>query len=145
MTIQEAFSRYAAHSPLEPAPEAVEQELELLILEEKQRMQYETLTGAAIHLQPQLELEEAMDELRRQAQRLAREALVLRTLLAEQEFTITPQELEAEAEALAQRRSTTVEELRRFLGQELSLLRRDLLERKAMTWAVECEADPNDN
>lgn len=145
MTIEEAFSHFAAHYPLEVPPEAVEQELELLILEEKQRMQYETLTGAAMHLHPQLELEEAMDDLRRQAQCTAKEALVLRTLLAEQEFSLTPQELEAEAEALAQRRNTTVEELRRFLGQELSLLRRDLLERKAMAWAVECEAYPIGN
>lgn len=139
MTTEKAFSRFAARFPLEPSPEAVEQELNRLILEEKQRMQYEMLTGTALHLQPQQELEEAMDELRRQAQCSAKEALVLRTLLAEHDFTVTPQELEAEAEALAQRQHTTVAELRRFLGQELSLLRRDLLERKAMTWAAQQE------
>lgn len=137
MTIAEKFSRFAACYPLEVPPEVVDRELELLILEEKQRMQYETLTGAAMHLQPQAELDERMDDLRHRAQCAAKEALVLRSLLTEHQFTVTPQELEAEAEALAHRQHTTVDELRRFLGPELSLLRRDLLEQKAMIWAGE--------
>lgn len=137
MTTEERFSRFAAQYPLVVPPDAVQQELDLLILEEKQRMQYEMLTGTAMHLQPQLELEDRMDDLRHQALDTAREALVLQALLAEHTFTITPQELEAGAEALARRQNTTADELRRFLGPELSLLRRDLLEQKAMIWAGE--------
>ena len=57
MTQEMLFSKYAEQYPLTVPQEAVENELQLLILEEKQRIQYETLTGFAVHLSPQEELE----------------------------------------------------------------------------------------
>jgi len=56
MTQEMLFSKYAEQYPLTVPQEAVENELQLLILEEKQRIQYETLTGFAVHLSPQEEL-----------------------------------------------------------------------------------------
>ena len=50
MTQEMLFSKYAEQYPLTVPQEAVENELQLLILEEKQRIQYETLTGFAVHL-----------------------------------------------------------------------------------------------
>ena len=52
MTQEMLFSKYAEQYPLTVPQEAVENELQLLILEEKQRIQYETLTGFAVHLSP---------------------------------------------------------------------------------------------
>ena len=69
------FAQYAAQCPIEIPPEAVDEELQELVLEEKQRMQYETLTGAAIHLAPQQELDERMEVL--QAEALCRRESVL--------------------------------------------------------------------
>ena len=57
------FSKYAEQYPLTVPQEAVENELQLLILEEKQRIQYETLTGFAVHLSPQEELNKKMEVL----------------------------------------------------------------------------------
>ena len=63
MTQEMLFSKYAEQYPLTVPQEAVENELQLLILEEKQRIQYETLTGFAVHLSPQEELNKKMEVL----------------------------------------------------------------------------------
>lgn len=135
MTQEQLFSQFAANYPLEVPQNAWDAQLDRLILEEKQRMQYETLTGTFIHLQPHVELAEQMEYLRAQALVQAKEQLVLQAILREQAFTITQQELEAEAAAMAQRQNTTVDSIRRFFGKDFSLLRNDLLQRKAIAWA----------
>ena len=67
MTQEMLFSKYAEQYPLTVPQEAVENELQLLILEEKQRIQYETLTGFAVHLSPQEELNKKMEALQAEA------------------------------------------------------------------------------
>ena len=94
MTQEMLFSKYAEQYPLTVPQEAVENELQLLILEEKQRIQYETLTGFAVHLSPQEELNKKMEELQAEALRRAKEMLVLREIMAAQTFPVTPEELE---------------------------------------------------
>ena len=136
MTQEMLFSKYAEQYPLTVPQEAVENELQLLILEEKQRIQYETLTGFAVHLSPQEELNKKMEALQAEALRRAKEMLVLREIMAAQTFPVTP-ELEAEAAAIARRQNTTVAELKRFLGEDLAMLQSDLKKRKAAAWACE--------
>ena len=94
MTQEMLFSKYAEQYPLTVPQEAVENELQLLILEEKQRIQYETLTGFAVHLSPQEELNKKMEALQAEALRRAKEMLVLREIMAAQTFPVTPEELE---------------------------------------------------
>ena len=90
MTQEMLFSKYAEQYPLTVPQEAVENELQLLILEEKQRIQYETLTGFAVHLSPQEELNKKMEALQVEALRRAKEMLVLREIMAAQTFPVTP-------------------------------------------------------
>ena len=131
MTQEMLFSKYAEQYPLTVPQEAVENELQLLILEEKQRIQYETLTGFAVHLSPQEELNKKMEALQAEALRRAKE------MLAAQTIPVTPEELEAEAAAIARRQNTTVAELKRFLGEDLAMLQSDLKKRKAAAWVCE--------
>ena len=63
--------------------------------------------------------------------------LVLREIMAAQTIPVTPEELEAEAAAIARRQNTTVAELKRFLGEDLAMLQSDLKKRKAAAWACE--------
>lgn len=137
MTQEMLFSKYAEQYPLTVPQEAVENELQLLILEEKQRIQYEMLTGFAVHLSPQEELNKKMKALQAEALRRAKEMLVLREITAAQTFPVIPEELEAEAAAIARRQNTTVAELKRFLGEDLAMLQSDLKKRKAAAWACE--------
>ncbi len=135
MTKEELFSQYVEQYPCVVPAQALEQELSLILLEEKQRMQYEMLTGTAMHLQPQMELDAQMDALREIAQHRAKESLVLDALLQAHDFSPSSQELLEQAQALAQRQNTTVAELKKFFGDDLSLLYQDLCRQKAITWA----------
>lgn len=67
-----------------------------------------------------------MEALQAEALRRAKEMLVLREIMAAQTFPVTPEELEAEAAAIARRQNTTVAELKRFLGEDLAMLQSDL-------------------
>lgn len=137
MTQELLFSKYAEQYPLTVPQEAAENELQLLILEEKQRIQYEMLTGSAMHLSPQEELNEKMEALQAEALRRAKEMLVLCEIMAAQAFPVSPEELEAEAESIALRQNTTIAELKQFLGEDLAMLQSDLQKRKAVAWACE--------
>lgn len=137
MTQEALFSQYAESYSLDVPQEAVDAEFHMLVLEEQQRIQYEMLTGRAAHLTPQAELAEKKGVLQAEAYRLAKESLVLREIMAAQTFTVSQEELEAEAAAIAQRQNTTVAELRRFLGEDLAMLQSDLQKRKAVAWACE--------
>ena len=141
MTQELLFSKYAEQYPLTVPQEAVENELQLLILEEKQHMQYEMLTGSAMHLSPQEELNERLEALQAEALRRAKETLVLREIMAAQTFAVSQEELDDEAAAIARRQNTTVAELKRFLGEDLAMLQGDLQKRKAVAWACEQMAE----
>lgn len=132
----DAWRDYVAAYPLEVPQERVDNELQLLLADMRHRMQYDTLTSGALHLNPYAELEEQMEELKAAALHEAKSDLVMRELLAHQEFPITREELEAEAEAMAQRQDTTVELIKRFFGEDLSMLERGLQEQKAVDWAL---------
>lgn len=114
---------------------AIENELVYITLEMKHRMQYDRLSGGGMHLFPDSELESQQAELRAAAVFEAKEPRVLKAIIADRGFTTTPEELEAEAEAMAARQETTVESIKRFFGDDLKMLERDVLERKAMDWA----------
>ena len=106
MTQELLFSKYAEQYPLTVPQEAMENELQMLILEEKQCIQYEMLTGSAMHLSPQEELNEKMELLQAEALRRTKETLVLREIMAAQPFPVSQEELEAEAVAIARRQNS---------------------------------------
>ena len=60
--------------------------------------------------------------------------LVLKEIIARENFAVTREELEVEAEAMAQRQNTSVEMIKSFFGEELAMLETDVKQRKAMDW-----------
>lgn len=134
MQLQEKFEQLALAQDITVPPEQVEEQLSLCILEEKQRMQYETLTGVQIHLNPGLEIQQRMGELQQLAYRQAKVETVLQSILVTQELPVSREELLVQAQTIAQRQGTTVENLQRFLGEDLSLLVSDIRKMKAMQW-----------
>lgn len=140
MQLQEKFEQLALDQDITVPPERVEEQLNLCILEEKQRMQYETLTGGQMHLNPSLEIQQQMGELQQQAYRQAKVEMVLQSILKTQELPVSREELLIQAQAIAQRQGTTIESLQRFLGEDLSLLVSDIRKIKAMQWL--CNQQP---
>ena len=116
---------------------AIENELEYIKLDMKHRMQYDQMSGGGMHLFPQMELAEQEAELREAAVFEAKAPRVLKEIIAQQGITTTQDELEAEAQAMAEREGSTIEMVKRFFGDDFAMLERDVLERKAMDWACE--------
>lgn len=116
---------------------AIENELAYIKLEMKHRMQYDRLSGGGMHLFPEQELEEQADGLRMAAVFEAKAPRVVKDIIAKQGFTATREELEAEAEAIAQKEGSSIDMVKRFFGEDLSMLERDVLEHKAIDWACE--------
>jgi FKBP-type peptidyl-prolyl cis-trans isomerase (trigger factor) len=136
MTRDEAWRRFVEDYDIEVSPEAIENERRLIELDLRHRMQYDRLTGGDAHIFPSQELAEQEEELNRTALFEAKEPLVLRALQERLQLTVTDEELEAEAVALAKRNGTTVATVRRFFGDDLSMLSRDVINRKLIDWAV---------
>ncbi len=116
---------------------AIENELEYIKLDMKHRMQYDQMSGGGMHLFPQMELAEQEAELREAAVFEAKAPRVLKEIIAQQGITTTQDELEAEAQAMAEREGSTIEMVKRFFGDDFAMLERDVLERKAIDWACE--------
>lgn len=129
------WREYVAAYEIEVPEERIEEEYRMVRADMKHRMMYAQMSGGEVHLFPDAELAEMEDELRAAALFEAKEPLVLRDLAKRLDITVTPEELLAEAEAVAKRQNTTVEEMRRFFGEDLALLERDVRENKIRAWA----------
>lgn len=136
MTSREATWRaFVDAYDIEVPQEAIDNELAYIELDMKHRMQYDRLSGGGMHLFPERELQQQADELRAAAVFEAKAPRVVKDIIAKREITATREELEAEAVAMAERQGSTIEMVKRFFGEDLALLERDVLERKAIDWA----------
>ena len=122
---------------IEVSAEQIQQEYELIRSDIKHRMRYASMSGESEHIFPDAELEEQEEALRAAAEFEAKEPLVLRDLSQKLDISVDFEELQAEAEEIAKRQNTTVEELKRFFGDDLALLERDVREGKIKDWACE--------
>lgn len=134
---EDAWKKFVEDYEIEVPEELVENELQYITLEMRHRMQYDTLTGGRPHIFARMELEQQADELRKAAFYEAKSDLVMKALLKQHGFTVTREELEVEAAAMAQRQNSTVEMIKNFFGEDLAMLERDVKERKAVDWVWE--------
>lgn len=59
---------------------------------------------------------------------------IVQDLTAKNLLSVSPEELEQEAKAVAQRQHVTMDTVKKLLGEDLYALRKDLMERKALEW-----------
>ena len=134
---EETWRRYVLAYDIEVKQEDVEEELYIIRSDMKHRMIYDQMSGGEMHPFPDMELEEQKDELLKAAVFEVKEPLVLKDLAKKLEITVTPEELLAEGEAIAKRQNSTLDEVKRFFGQDLAFLERDVRENKIRAWACE--------
>ncbi len=131
---ESVFRSCVEQYPEEVPPEKVEEELNLMILEMKHRMQYQNLASGSILMPTRQEMENQLADMKKEAYYAVKSELVLKRVMEQQSFTVTREELEQEAEAMAARQNTTVEMIRKFFGDDLDMLKQDLLVRKARAY-----------
>lgn len=132
---EETWRRYVLAYDIEVKQEDVEEELYIIKQDMKHRMIYDQMSGGEVHPFPEMELEEQKDALLEAAVFEVKEPLVLKDLAKKHDFTVTPEELLAEGEAIAKRQNSTLDEVKRFFGKDLAFLERDVRENKIRAWA----------
>ena len=128
------FKKYIMDYDLEVPEEKIQQEYEFIRADMRHRMQYGQMTGESFHLFPEMELREREEELRELALFEAKSELVLKELMKNPEFDVTQEELNKEGERLAKEEGTHLDMIKRFFGDDLKGLERDVKERKIKEW-----------
>lgn len=132
---ENAWRAYVLAYDIEVPQEDVEEELYRIRADMKHRMMYAQMSGAETHRFPEAELAEQTDALMEAAIFEVKETLVLKDLTKKLDIQVTAEELLAEGEAIAQRQNTTLDQVKRFFGQDLGFLERDVRENKIRAWA----------
>ncbi|MBQ8563115.1 MAG: hypothetical protein IJ443_04410 [Firmicutes bacterium] len=135
MTSRESKVRdYIKRYEIEVPKELVIEEYEYMCQAMNQKMRYQAMgTGPSLQ-EMQQEAEQYLDEMKEEAYFSVKMDLVLKEIIARENFAVTREELEVEAEAMAQRQNTSVEMIKSFFGEELAMLETDVKQRKAMDW-----------
>ena len=107
----------------------------------RHRLQYENMISGIpydqIYGQTQETVEELQEKFLGEAVHELQIQILLQTVITKEHLTVSPEELEAEALAIAARQKVPPEMVKRFLGEGYGMLRRDLLEKKALRFLYE--------
>ena len=132
---EQAWRAYVLAYDIDVPQDEVEEELYRIRADMKHRMMYAQMSGEAAHPFPDMELADQTDALMEAAVFEVKEPRVLKALAKELDVTVSPEELLAEGEAIARRQGSTLDQVKRFFGQDLALLQRDVRENKIRAWA----------
>lgn len=131
-----ALRKYVQSYDIPVPRELVEEEYHLFLMDMKHKMVYGQMSGSN-QMNPMEQaqaLADAQEELMEAAYLSVKETLVMKDVLAKNDFSVTRDELARYAEAMAQRQNTTIEMVKRFFGEDLSLLEGDVKRQKAEQW-----------
>lgn len=131
-----AIRKFVRAYDIEVPRELVEEEYQLCLTDMRHKMVYGQMAGSHhMNLYEQAQaVQDAQEELMEVAYFTVKEELVMKALMTREEFSVTDQELEAYAEAMARRQNTTMDMVRRFFGDDLALLAGDVRRQKAEEW-----------
>ena len=125
------IEKYVRAAQIDVPKDLFEAELDLLLLEDAHRAQYNSFfTGEFKILSPE-EKKEAYEELKKIAYWNVKTELAIKQVIETEDFKVTPEDLAEAALGISQRQGVTLEQIRDFFGEELSALRRDILVKKA--------------
>jgi trigger factor len=131
---------------IEVTQDAIDEEALRMAREWSHRMKYESMAsgsgggidgggidGGGGFISPlSMVTEDLMNEFRVQAAKQIKAERVLRQVIADERLEVTREELEQEAKALSEQQQVPLETVRDFFGEDMALLRDDLLVRKAL-------------
>ena len=137
MNREEKIKDFVTAYDIEVPAAKVESELNYIKAQLRHGMQYDALTGGGLHPFPEAELAEQREELEKLAYYEVKQELVIKDIIERRQFSVTKEELESEAEAMAARQGCTVEMIRGFFGADLAMLERDVKTKKAEEWICE--------
>ncbi len=136
---EEAIRRFIIDYPIEVPEEMLDAEVELIYADMRHRMTYATMAGRS-HGNPieqEMELKEMSEDIAEIALFNVKEELVMKELMARDEFEVTAEELKERANEMARKENTTIDFIKKFFGENFEMLESDLRRRKAEDWIYE--------
>lgn len=108
-----------------------EEELRLLLIEDAHSAQYRSFWDREFPFPSAEEKRVAYENLKKIAFRRVKTELLTQEIIKQENFKVTAEELTEEAERIAQSQGVTMEQIKDFFGEDLAMLKRDVLTRKA--------------
>lgn len=131
-----AIRKFVREYEIAVPQELVEEEYHLCLMDMKHKMVYGQMAGS--HNMNPIEQAEAIKDSQEELMEVAyfsvKEELVMKDVIAKGNFTVTQEELSSYAEAMAKRQNTTIDMVKRFFGEDFSLLASDVKRQKAEGW-----------
>lgn len=119
---------------IEIPQDLIENEITRMVDELKYRMRYESMATCVPIDFTEDEMIKCMEEIREEAFKQVKTKLILEGIIEAESFEITKKELEEEAKEISVRQQVPIEMLMDFLGEDLELLKNDLMVRKAINF-----------
>lgn len=131
--IEEAvLFKLAETYPIDVPESLVENEVQAMVCQLYQEMRYKALRTGEINFFVERDIQDQMEDIQKEARRQVKIRCILQEITETEQIQISREELELEAEAMAERQHTTVRESKSFFGENLDMLREDLLVRKTI-------------
>ncbi len=118
--------------------EKVEQELRMEWAGFCQTMRYRAMGGD--HQMEKIDPDEWRESIRNEIIRDYQTEIILKFIIEEENLSVSREELEAAARELAEKEHTTLEMVRRFMGEDFSLMKKEVLYKKAKNFLVDISA-----
>jgi trigger factor len=119
---------------IEVPQDLVDDEVKMMVIGLNHKMKYESLASGRYIGFMQDDMADRMEKFREEAFKLVKTRLVLKGIIKAENFEVTKEELEEEAKAISVRQQMPIEMVKDFLGEDLELLKDDLLVRKAINF-----------
>ena len=133
--VQQLLDQIILGSDIPFPEEEVEQEIRMELAGLMQNMRYQAM-GGDHHLE-EMDLDKWKEDIRKEIIRDHQVETILRTVIEQEELTVSHEELEEAAIRLAKEEQTTLEMVRRFMGEDYVLLRKETLYDKAKRLIVD--------
>lgn len=134
-----AIQKFVKAYEIDVPQELVDEEIQIVTMDIRHKMTYGNMAGKN-NLNPMEQLakiEEMKDEIQEIAYLNVKEELVMKELMARDEFAVDQAELEAYALQMSEKENTSLELIKKFFGDDLAMLEGSIRRKKAEDWIYE--------
>ncbi|MCD8045823.1 MAG: hypothetical protein LUE90_04135 [Clostridiales bacterium] len=135
-TREDLWREYVKQYDIDVPDELIENEENFISLDIRHRIKYQVMAGGSSAADSDTLQELQNLDIHEQAVFEAKSDLVIKSIQKEQDFSVTQEELETAAADMAKRLDASPDMIRTFFGDDLSMLKTDLLKQKAIDWAI---------
>ncbi len=135
-TREELWRKYVKQYDIDVPEELIENEENYISLDIRHRVKYQVMAGGASAADSDTLPGLQNLDIHEQAVFEGKSDLVIKSIQKEQNFSVTQEELEIAATDMAERLNASPDMIRMFFGDDLSMLKTDLLKQKAIDWAI---------